>query len=185
MDDIIDFFRSAEEHVSHLEMVFTLLSEAGVTLEPSKCHLFSSEVEYLGHMVRPGFISVNEKNLKAIRRAKFLQTQTQLMSFLGKCTVYRRFARDYAKVSTPLKRLVSSKLPKTSAPPTEEEREAFDRLRELLCTPPVLAIPKSGFHYIIDVDASYFQLGCCLLQQQPTGEYLPVGYCSKRLTPAQ
>lgn len=80
---------------------------------------------------------------------------------------------------------MSSKLPKTLAPPTEEERQAFDRLRELLCTPPVLAIPKSGFHSIIDVNASYVQLGCCLLQQQPTEEYLPVGYCSKRLTPTQ
>lgn len=99
--------------------------------------------------------------------------------------VYGRFARDYAKVSAPLNRLVSSKLPKTLAPPTEAEREAFDRLRKLLCNPPVLAIPKSGGHYIIDVDASYDQLGCCLLQQQPTGEYLPVGYYSKGLTSAQ
>lgn len=88
-------------------------------------------------------------------------------------------------MSAPLNRLVSSKLPKTLAPPTEVEREAFDRLRELLCNPPVLAISKSGGHYIIDVDASYDQLGCCLLQQQPTGEYLPVGYYSKGLTPAQ
>ena len=185
LDDIIVFSRTAEEHISHLDKVFTLLSEAGVTLKPSKCHLFSNEVEYLGHVVRPGRISVNEKNLKAIRRANFPQTQTQLRSFLGMCNVYRRFAQDYAKVSAPLNRLVSPKLPKTLAPPTEREREAFDRLRELLCNPPVLAIPKSGGHYIIDVDASYDQLGCCLLQQQPTGEYLPVGYYSKGLSPAQ
>lgn len=94
LDDIIVFSQGAEEHVSHLDKVFTLLSEAGLTLKPSKCHLFCNEVEYVGHIVRPGYISVNEKNLKAIRRAKFPHTQTQLRSFLSMCNVYRRFARD-------------------------------------------------------------------------------------------
>lgn len=49
----------------------------------------------------------------------------------------------------------------------------------------MLAIPKPVGHYIIDVDASYNQLGCCLLQQLATGDYLPVGYYSKGLSPAQ
>lgn len=185
LDDIIVFSGTAEEHLSHLDRVFTLLGEAGVTLKPTKCHLFSNEVEYLGHIVRPGRILVNEKNLMAIRRAKFPQTQTQLRSFLGMCNVYRRFVANYAKVSAPLNHLVSSKMPKRLDAPKPPEQEAFDRLRELLCNPPVLAIPRPGAHYIVDVDASYDQLGCCLLQQQPSGEYLPVGYFSKGLSPAQ
>jgi len=68
--------------------MFTLLGENGVTLKTKKCHLFSNEVEYLGHVVRPGRISVNEKNLKAIRKAIYPKTQTQLRSFLGMCNVY-------------------------------------------------------------------------------------------------
>jgi len=68
-DDIIVYSTDAESHLSHLEKVFTLLGENGVTLKAKKCHLFSNEVEYLGHVIRPGRISVNEKNLKAIRKA--------------------------------------------------------------------------------------------------------------------
>lgn len=62
LDDIIVFSRSPEEHIGHLGQVFKLLADAGVSLKASKCHLFTQEVEYLGHVVRPGRLSVNEKN---------------------------------------------------------------------------------------------------------------------------
>jgi len=185
LDDIIVFSHDAETHLSHLDKVFTLLGNTGVTLKAKKCHLFSIEVEYLGHLVRSGSISVNEKILKAIRKAQFPKTQTQLRSFLGMCFVYRRFTDSFAKYAKPLNRLASTTLPKRLAPPTQEEQEAFDKLRELLCNPPILALPRKEGKYIIDVDASYDQLGCSLLQEQPSGEYHPVGYFSKGLTPAE
>jgi len=119
--------------------VFTLLGGNGVTLKAKKCHLFSNEVEYLGHVIRPGRISVNEKNLKAIRKAIYPKTQTQLRSLLGMCNKYRRFTAGFAKVAKPLNKLVSSSLPKKLCPPTVEEQAAFDRLREQLCHPPISA----------------------------------------------
>jgi len=184
-DDIIVYSADAESHLSHLEKVFTLLGENGVTPKAKKCHLFSNEVEYLGHVIRPGRISVNEKNLKAIRKAIYPKTQTLLRSFLGMCNVYRRFTADFAKVAKPLNKLVSSSLPKKLCPPTMEELAAFDRLREQLCNPPILALPRREGRYIIDVDASYEQLGYALLQEQPAGEDHPVGYFSQGLEPAE
>jgi len=154
LDDIIVYSADAESQLSHLEKVFTLLGENGVTLKAKKCHLFSNEVEHLGHVIRPGRISVNEKNLKAIRKAIYPKTQTQLRSFLGMCNIYRRFTADFAKVAKPLNKLVSSSLPKKLCLPTMEEQAAFDRLREQLCNPPVLALPRREGKYIIDVDAS-------------------------------
>eukprot|EP00170_Pyropia_yezoensis_P001001 contig_4663_g1005 len=44
---------------------------------------------------------------------------------------------------------------------------------------------SEGAHYIVEVDASYDQLGCALAQQHPDGEYLPVGYFSWGLSPAE
>ena len=147
-----------------MDTVLTLLDENGVTLKAQKCHLFSNEVEYLGHVVRPGRLSVNEKNLKAIEKACFLKTQTQLRSFLGMCNVYRRFTVDFSKTAKPLNDLTSVvkreaastsvKLPKRLSPPTPEEQAEFDKLREHLCHPPILAIPRKEGKYIIDVDAS-------------------------------
>jgi len=185
LDDMIVFSHDAETHLSHLDEVFTLQGNAGVTLKAKKCHLFSNKVDYLGHVVRPGRISVNERNLKAIRKAQFPKTQTELRCFLGMCNVYRRFTDSFAKYAKPLNRLASTTLPKRLAPSTQKEQDAFDKLREMLCNPSLLALPRKDGKYIIDVDASYNQLGCCLLQEQPSGEYHPVGNFSKGQTPAE
>ena len=77
------------------------------------------------------------------------------------------------------------KLPKRLSPPALEEQAAFDKLREQLCHPPILAIPRKEGKYIIEVDSSYDQLGCCLLLQQPDNKYQPVGYFSKGRLPAE
>ena len=130
LDDLIIFSSDAESHRSHLDTVLSLLWKHGVTLKAQKCHLFSNEVEYLGHVVRPERLSVNEKSLKAIKKAVFPKTQTQLRSFLGMCNVYRQFTVDFAKTAKPLNELNSFKLPKRSAPPGPEEQAAFDTLRE-------------------------------------------------------
>jgi len=50
---------------------------------------------------------------------------------------------------------------------------------------PILALPRRHEHYIVDVDASYEQLGCCLQQLQPDPEYHPIGYYSRALLPAE
>ena len=136
LDDITVFSHDAETHLSHLDRVFTLLGNADVTLKAKRCHLFSNEVEYLGHVVRPGRISVNEKNLKAIRKAQFPKTQTQLRSFLGMCTVYRRFTDGFAKYAKPLNRLVSTTLPKRLAPPSQEEQVPRNALQSAYLGPP-------------------------------------------------
>jgi len=81
--------------------------------------------------------------------------------------------------------LNSVKLPKRLSPSTSEEQAAFDKLRGKPCHPPILAIPRIEGKYIIGVDASHDQQGCCRLQQQPDGKYLPVGYFSKSLLPAE
>jgi len=185
LDDIILFSQDAETHLSHLDKVFTLLGNAGVKLKEKNCHLFSNKVEYLGLVFRPGRISVNEKNLKAIRKAQFPETQSELRSFLGMCNIHRRFTDSFAKHAKPLNRLASTALPKRLATLTQEEQEAFNKLRELLCNPLILALLGKEGKYIIDVDASYHQLGCSLLQEYTSGEYHPLGYFSKGLTLAE
>jgi len=102
LDDLIIFTANSDLHLSHLDTVLTLLGKHGVTLKAQKCHLFTNEVEYLGHVVRPGRLSVNEKNIKAIKKSRFPQTQTQLRSLLGICNVYGRFTVDFAKTAKPL-----------------------------------------------------------------------------------
>jgi len=141
LDDLIILSADADSHLSHLDTVFTLLEKHGVTLKARKCHLFSNEVAYLAHKVRPGRLSVNEKNLKTIKKTVFTRTQTQLRSFFGMRNVYGRLTVDFAKTAKPLHDRSSVTIPNRLGPPTAMEPAAFDKLREQIRHPPILEIP--------------------------------------------
>ena len=91
LDDVIVFSKNHEEHLDHLDHVLGLLEEAGIKLKLKKCFFFKEEVEYLGHRIRPGTLSVysDSKATKAVRDSKFPQTPTQMKAFLGSANVYR------------------------------------------------------------------------------------------------
>jgi len=88
LDDVINFTASAEQHVKDVDMVLRRLREAGVTLNLETCTWFSDEVEYLGHVFRPGQLHVHNKNVEALKKASFPTTNTQIKSILGMCNVY-------------------------------------------------------------------------------------------------
>jgi len=93
IDDVIIFSASAEQHFKGVYVVLTRLREAGVTLNLEKCTWFFDEVEYLGHIFRPGQLHVHNKNVDALKHASFPTTKTQLKCVLGMCSVYRRFLK--------------------------------------------------------------------------------------------
>jgi len=107
LDDVIVFSRTVDDHIRHLREVLLLLEKAGVSLRPSKCHLFQQEVEYLGHVFLPGQLLVNQNNIKSLAQALPPRNQTELKSFLGMCNVYWRFVKDYAHIAKPLTKLTS------------------------------------------------------------------------------
>jgi len=185
LDDIIIFSANAEHYVKDVDTVLHRLREAGVTLNLEKCAWFSDEGESLGHIVRPGQLHVHNKNVDALKHAKFSTTETQLKSFLGMCNVYRRFVKDFAKRAKPLNPLTRAEILPDISPPTDIAIAAFEDLRNALLCPPVLALPKANRKLVVDVDACADQDGCTLLQEEPGQLLHPVGYWSRGLTAAE
>jgi len=185
LDDVLVFCRTVEEHITHLDEVFGLLSRAGVSLNASKCFLSQEKVEYLGHIMGRGHIRVNEKNLVGLRRAEPRRTKKDLRSFLGMCNVYRRFVKDYAQVARPLTALKSPKVSDPLPPFSQDQRDAFEELKRRLTSTQILALPRSTGAYMLDTDASEYQVGCVLTQEQPEKTYRPVGYWSRPITWAE
>jgi len=159
--------------------------QAGVTLNLEKCTWFFDEVEYLGHIVRPGQLHIHKKNVDALKHATFPTTKTQLKIFLGMCNVYRRLVKDFAKRSKPLNAMTRAEVPPDSTKPTDAALAAFADVRQALLAPPILVLPKAKGQMIVDVDACADQLGCTLLQEQPDGTRLPFGYWSRGLNLAE
>ena len=98
------FSGTEKEHFEQVDQVLTLVCEAGVKFKLKKCFFFHERVEYLGHVITPGSLSVanNSKATCAVREASFPESVIQLRRFLSACNVYRYFVKDYSKIATPL-----------------------------------------------------------------------------------
>jgi hypothetical protein len=118
------------------------LYRAGLTLNLKKCHFFKDKVDNLGHVIRPGQLSVAEKNTAALKDMMHPTTHTELRSFLGICNVYRRFVKAFAKIAAPLNILLRKVETPQLSPLSPEQVFAFDTLLASLLNPPILALPR-------------------------------------------
>ncbi|CAG9568732.1 unnamed protein product [Danaus chrysippus] len=104
-----------------------------------------------------------------------------LMSFIQMCSWYRRFIPDFAKVAEPLTRLTKKDAEWSW---NKEQTFAFETLRTLLTTTPVLAQADETKPYIIKTDASNFAIGAVLVQGEGENEH-PVEYASRLLNKSE
>lgn len=185
LDDVIVYSRSIEAHLDHVYSVLQLLKDAGVTLQLKKCQFFTDNVDYLGHVIRPGKLQVADKTTEAIEGLKPPTTVTGIRSFLGLCNVFRRFVPNFARISSPLNAKLRKGEPSSFGDLDEKETEAFNILRDKLISPPVLALPNATGRYTVDTDACDRQVRCVLMQDQREDKPNSVGYCSRKLTKAE
>jgi len=178
LNDVIVYSKTPEAHVQHLDEVLGLLRAAGVTLKLPKCRVSRTTVEYLGHEITHGRLGVLQAHTKALREAAFPTTRTQVRSIIGMCNVFRRFVPNFPRIATPLTDLMGSTAPVSVPPPTAEQLFAFEELKCRLTQPPVLALPRAGHKYVLDVDAYGTQVGAALLQEQQEGGLRPVAFIS-------
>ena len=185
LDDVIIFSRDAESHIRHVEQVLNVLKDAGVSLKLKKCSFFGDRVKYLGHVIRPGSLEIDKTVTAALTQAKQPRTQTEVKSFLGLSTVYRRFVTNFTDNAAPLNALLRKGELTQVKPFGTPEITAFKGLIKAITEPPVLALPKIGLQYSIDTDASDYKVDASLFQTQADGTRQPIGFWSRSLLPAE
>jgi RNase H-like domain found in reverse transcriptase len=166
--------------------VLSLLRDSGVSLRLDKCHFYRRRVNYLGHVIEPGTLSVQATKVDIILKAKLSRTKTELSAFLGICNVYRLFIPKFATIAAPLTRHLRKNSPDSFD--LEENPDAaavFEQLRSMLTSPPTLALPKQGLEYVLDTDTTKSQLSVFLQQRDEHGVLDPIGYWSRQLSPTE
>uniref|UniRef100_A0A8C6TVK3 ribonuclease H n=1 Tax=Neogobius melanostomus TaxID=47308 RepID=A0A8C6TVK3_9GOBI len=107
LDDIIIFSSSFHDHLQRLELVLARLQEHNLKLKLKKCQFFQSQVKYLGHIVSSNGVATDPEKISVVEQWKRPTTATELQSFLGFASYYRRFVEGFSKFAAPLHRLVA------------------------------------------------------------------------------
>ena len=181
LDDIIIFGKTFAEMIKNLEIVFERFSQAGLKLKAPKCQLFKQEVDFLGHVINEQGVHTNPQKIECVKNWPVPNNITELRSFLGLCSYYRRFIADYSHIAKPLTRL-TEKDQKFNW--TSDCSDAFDRLKHMLVTAPILAHPDFTKPFILDTDASNLAIGAVLSQKFGNTEKV-IAYASRTLTKSE
>ena len=177
LDDIILFSSTVTQHLERLRCLFTALRRANLKLKPSKCELLRTKVSFLGHVVSDQGIATDPDKIRAVVEWPVPRSVTEVRSFLGLCSYYRRFVESFATVASPLHALTGKV---RSFVWTEDCQRAFEELKRRLTSAPILAMPADEGKYILDADASHASIGAVLSQIQDGHERV-IAYASRTL----
>ena len=178
LDDIVLFSNSIEEHLVRMRQIFDRLRYANLKLKPSKCHLLRRQVTFLGHVVSEGKLATEPAKIECVQSWPVPENVAEVRSFVGLCSYYRRFVKDFAQVAAPLHALTGNNV---HFQWTAECQAAFVELKKLLTTSPVLTMPTDDGEYRLDTDASNLAIGAVLSQIQ-SGEERVIAYASRMLS---
>jgi hypothetical protein len=173
-DDILIYSNSLDEHIEHLHSVFGALREARLFANLKKCTFCTDQVAFLGYVMTPQGIEVDEANIEAIKSWPIPATLTQLWSFLGLVGFYRCFMRDFSTIAAPLNDLTKKGVPFYWGVAQEH---SFNTLIDKLTHAPLLQLPDFGKTFELECDASGIRIGGVLLQ-----EGKPIGYFTEILS---
>ena len=183
IDDILIHTTSWEEHLQLLTLVLHRLRDANLNARPSKCYIAMETIDFLGHIVGKGTVKPQTDKLNKIKAAPIPTTKKQLQSFLGLTGYYRDFIPDFAKIAVPLTNKIKAQQPNQLVWDPKSDL-AFNELKHLLTSAPILHLPDTEKPFVLRTDASNVGLGAVLLQEH-VKDIFPVAYASRKLLPRE
>jgi hypothetical protein len=172
-DDILIYNKSFDEHMNHLHAVFNALRDARLFGNLEKCIFCMDRVSFLGYVVTPPGIEVDEMKIEAIESWLVPQSITQVRSFLGLAGFYCLFIKDFSTIATPLHELMKKGVVFHWG---RAQEESFSTLKDKLTHTPLLQLPNFGKTFELECDASGVGIGGVLIQDGK-----PVAYFSEKL----
>ncbi|CAL2230197.1 unnamed protein product [Prunus armeniaca] len=168
MDDFSVFGDSFDGCLTNLTLILKRCIETNLVLNWEKCHFMVKQGIVLGHIVSEKGIEVDKSKIGLVRHLPSPTSVREVRSFLGHAGFYRRFIKDFSKISTPLCRLLQKDVPFVFDDKCEK---AFNHLKELLTSAPIIVPPD-------------WSLPGCLGQRKDKKPHV-IYYASRTLNDAQ
>jgi hypothetical protein len=171
-DDLLIYNKTWEEHLRHVDQILFIMEEQSLYAKESKCEFGRTNVLYLGHIIGEKGVQVHLEKIKAIMEWPTPKTLVELRGFLGMCTYYKKFFKGFSQLCAPLTDLIKNGAFKSS----EEAQITMDKMKKVMSTCPVLALPDFNLPFTLECDASGEGIGAILMQNRH-----PLAYESQKL----
>ncbi|XP_070013414.1 uncharacterized mitochondrial protein AtMg00860-like [Nicotiana sylvestris] len=113
----------------------------------------------LGHLVSSKGIEVDKAKVDVIEKPPPPTSVKAIRSFLGHAGFYRRFIKDFSKITNPLCKLLEKDNPFVFS---DDCRVAFEELKKRLVTTPIIIAPDWEQPIELICDASDYAVGAVL-----------------------
>ena len=175
IDDIVIYAKTLEEHEKLFDEAMSRLRKYSWKLEPKQCEILQREVTYLGHIISTSGLNPDLKKVEAVRKFLKLKNAKGVRQFLSLAAYCRQFIKDFAKIAEPLTKLLQKN---ETFNWTKDAENAFENLKEVLCSALLLQYPDMSKPFLITTDASGYAVGG-ILSQGKIERDKPIAYTSR------
>ena len=185
LDDILVFTKTRDSHTKALRNIFERLRRSELYVKPSKCQFYRREVEFLGFILTPDGVKMDNTRVEAIQNWEEPTTFREVQVFLGFCNFYRRFIKRYSLITLPLTSMMKgSKNGKKPGPVqlSPEEKGAFQALKDAFSSADLLYHFDPTRQIRIETDASKFGMSGIMSQPNNDNIWHPVAFWSRKFT---
>ena len=162
--------------------VLKILQEHDLYLKSEKCQFAKQRLSYLRYIISSDQVQMDPIKLKGISNWPAPSTIKETRKFLGFCNFYRKFIKDYAKITSPINQLVKKN---TKFIWTEEAQKAFDKLKKKFEEKPILITPNPTKPFEIFADTLNYAIGAVLTQRDDNRVQHPCFFYLKPLSPVE
>nr|GEV05678.1 putative reverse transcriptase domain-containing protein [Tanacetum cinerariifolium] len=173
INDILVYSKDEEEHGKHLEIILELLKKERLYAKFLKCDFWLDSIQFLGQVIDRSGNHVDPAKIEAINSWAAPTKPTEVRQFLRLDGYYKRFIEGNSLISKPLTKLTQKDKKYEWG---KEEEEAFQTLKQKLCSAPILALPERTKDFVVYWDASLKGYRAILMQREKV-----IAYASRQL----
>ncbi|XP_065854963.1 uncharacterized protein [Euphorbia lathyris] len=181
MDDFTIYGDSFDECLINLGKILKRCLKFNLVLNYEKWHFMVNQSIILGHVVSARGIEVDRAKIDVIPSLPYPGSVREVRSFLGHAGFYRRFIKDFSKITQPMCKLLQKEVVFEF---DQTCKNAFDELKEKLVSAPIIQPPNWNYPFEIMCDASNYAIGAVLGQRMDKLPHV-IYYASRMLDNAQ
>jgi len=179
VDDMLVETETEEGHDEIVEEILRRLEENDLYVKLEKCVWKVRKIGFLGVVIGSNGIEMEEEKIDGVLSWPEPKNVKDVRKFLGLTNYYRRFIKDFTRVARPINMLTRKDIKWQWG---VEQQKAFDELKRVFTTKPVLAAPDLDKEFKVEANASNYATGGVLSMKCSDEMWRPIAFISKSLS---